>query len=63
MAGPVWLETSKRLRISARLVKSYLVYMFGRLAGGGENLDESEVETELLYLFTAIAVFGINVDG
>ena len=35
--------------------------MFGRLAGEGQNLDESEVETELLFSSTAVAASDIDV--
>ena len=62
ITAPVQLKTSKRWHISARLVKSFLVCMFGHLAGEGENLDESKLETESLYLSTEVAASDIDVD-
>ena len=48
MAPPALTGTSKRSHIRAKLVKCCQFCVFGRLAGGGQNLDKSEIETESL---------------
>ena len=48
MAAPAQSGTSKRSRISARLVKFSLFCMPDCLVGGGENAEESEFEAESL---------------